>query len=342
VVEEKNRFLLAWQSLGELDRRTLANAGFACDKVLRGLYGLYQVDDGLDHGDLSRLEYAINAVEPGSWPGNADSLAPFPFSAAYGNGDVSRALARVMWLPNDDLRRRLFSLLESSNADDREWVASVLDGDLSQEIHVFETLRRLAETDESPSVRREAVDALARSFAKSPETFEIIRKRLEEDDSEYVRELAVFSIVKFSATRPETSELLWMRVLVDDGHHVRGYAINELAYRFTERSETFDRLRKSVVAYDSPVVRYTAVYGLAENFADRPDTYAMVLIRAVCDESESVRDTAVEALGDFWGERPSTLEVLLDRARKDDSGKVRRTATDYALRIIDRSDITDA
>lgn len=259
VAAEKDRLILAWQALGELEPRALTHAVGACDAALLALYAWLQSQFRPSHSRW--ILEAINTIEPGSWPASACKGLAFPFidtKFPYTLDIVNRALARVIWLPSDDLRRRLFSLAESTAWTDRRGAVAALGVKTSNDPQGFRILRKRASGDEDDRVRTAAIRALASSFAEWPETFDLVRKWADEDDSEDVRITAV----------------------------------QELIGGFVERSETFDLLRKWAEEDDSEHVRATAVEGFG-SFRERPEAVEIVRTVAKNDVAAGVRGTAI-------------------------------------------------
>lgn len=355
---QEERLLLVWQSLGELDPRGLAAASASCGVALAGLYHWLQECDFTGTDGWRKIEEAVNTIEPGSWTAGKIVNGKFPFYDAFiplASAPVIRALAKSIWLPDEALKTKLFSLVDSTEWAERRGAISSIT--MSQEKGIFDILRRFVVEDESEEVRSEAAQALAETFAEHPEIFELLSTRACEDDSWKVRSEAVQGLARAFAHRPETFELLsalsndseievsitavraltqtyferpetfdllqaWLEA---DSEWVRGVAVQTLAQAFADRPQAFELLRTKADTEDSEWVRSTAVRMLAQTFATHTETFQLLRMWAN-DNSAGVRVVACRMLAQSFPERPETLEILLDRLDKDDTDDVREEA----------------
>jgi len=279
AIVEEHRLLLAWQSLGELDPRMLATALPACDASIRGLYAwLFRCDFDFRRLDLEKIIEAVSLIEPGSWPAASNSESAFPFSDAsnpFESDLINRALARAIWLPDENLRRRLFSLEESPNWANRRGIVSILGSELSQESRVFALLRKRAEEDDEADVRTTAVRVLGQGFAQHPETFTLLRKWAEEDDEADVRTTAVDALARGFAQHPETFALLKRRAQSDPAEGVRRSAILGWAQNLKSLlsrqllSRDLDGVQPGVDPYE--VIDAKRIADAATRLGQRPD-----------------------------------------------------------------------
>lgn len=234
ALEEGLRLRLAWQALGELEPRSLASASAACDVALRGLYRWYE--KGLSRGSrllMWTLE-VLNGIEPGSWPVSSTHHEIFPLFCAEApslSDLVTRALAKVFWVPTPALKRRIFSLLESTQWIERRCGVAIIGHEMSDEPGVFDIVQRLAVEDEAVAVRAAAIQALAANFIQRPETFGILRDRVQRDTNPDVRKSAIWALGEKLPERPETPGILRERAKNDEMANLR-----ELALSFLNRS----------------------------------------------------------------------------------------------------------
>jgi hypothetical protein len=229
-ISEGKRLLLAWQSLGELDPRALASAASACDAALRGLTNWFSHGlRSLDVMVLVKILEAINMIEPGSWSPTPVKEIAFPFPAAESglatSDFLNQALAKAIWLPEEQARNKLFLLLESPDPVERRRSVGALDGEIPDGDRIIPILRRLIETDENQSVREAAIQALARSLTGQPETFEILRMSATEDNDPAVRRASIRALASSFADRTETLEMSKDRARYDISEDVRRAAI---------------------------------------------------------------------------------------------------------------------
>ncbi|HEU0052420.1 MAG TPA: HEAT repeat domain-containing protein [Longimicrobium sp.] len=338
---DDNRLLLAWQALGELDPRSLANAVAACDRAIRGLLAwLPECDLRWLSEEVQEFVDAISAVDPGTWPITPDHAEGIYFSGipyVYLSDPVYRILAKTIWLPHKTVRSTLFSKLESVNWVDRRGSLVIIGNELAQEPEVWDLVRLRVSRDESEHVRRAAVEALATSFGGSSDTFKLLRDRAIADDSTDVRAAAIRALADRFGERAETFELLRGWANSDNAPEVRVAAIRALANHFAERPETFELLRNAVCSDDAVDVRAAAVWVLGSGFAEHPETFELLRNSASADDAVDVRDAAVRQITERFLDRHETFELLRDRAKVDEMAHIRATATELlAFFFIDR------
>lgn len=253
AIEEEDRLLLAWQSIGELEPRSLASAVSACDAVMRGLYRW------LERCDVESRQFrswpfveALDVIEPGSWPTSSLHHDAFPFSPAqhtYSSEPVIRALARAIWLPVPALRQRLFSMLKSTNWAERRAGVAICCNEMPREPGMFEILKHLAVNDEEDSIRIDVFRALAENFSDRPSVFKILRNEALMNTSDEVRSMAVAWLGYTFSERSETIEVLHNRAWEDVAGVVR-----EMALFYRAQTLDFVPLRRLLTIDDLPGV----------------------------------------------------------------------------------------
>lgn len=320
-VEQEERLLLAWQALGELDPRSLASAGAACDAALRGLYAwVHERELGGVFGILDKIVEALTVIEPDTWPVVVSNDNKFPVLYARHillSRSVNDALVNVVWAPDENLRERLLSLLESPRGSDREQSG------------------QLIPTDRNTSVRTEAIHLLAQQFAHSPKSFDCVRGLVARDEDEVVRVAATYATAREFAEHAETFSLLCTWAAESDSENVRIAAIQGLAESFSERSETFALLSEWAATDDTESVRGAAIRGLGENLSQQVEVFVLLRMWAAEEDSVTVRSTAVQGLGWYFAERPETMKIMEELACGDASEEVREWAMYFWSRTLE-------
>ncbi len=226
------RLLLAWQSLGELDPRGLANVPEACAAAFQGLCAWLQgVSGETNFVTVVKLEEAIRLLEPGSWPetGHSPPDVPYP-DDPYPRTIfqmINRALAYAIWAPSAAHRSAAVAMAQSADPATRRGAVPILACAAIDDKNAFEIVRSAAATDESDDVRAAAVAELGQyawgeytHIALGDETFEVLRARATTDPASRVRQAAVYALSGYAA-RPETLATLRALVESDDDELVR-------------------------------------------------------------------------------------------------------------------------
>jgi hypothetical protein len=298
---EDERLLLGWQALGELEPRSLASATSACDAALRGIYAwLPRVNFAV----VSKITEAVNMIEPGSWPAINE---PFPFAGEQDlsfSREVTDALAKTVWLPNENLRERLVSLMESSNWTDRRGAVSALYNAVSPDSRIFTRLLSLAR-DENDFVREEAAYTLAQLFSDQSETISVLGKCVAEDRSASVRAAAVWALGSTASGRAETLGIL-KEASKDESEAVRKNAF--FSWTRTLESHRLRRLLTSDFDDREPgidphkVIDVNRINDAADTLNESPDTIRAEYERLVREHGFPLRLSWLEE--DGAGEAP--------------------------------------
>ncbi|GAB5534879.1 MAG: hypothetical protein Rubg2KO_11280 [Rubricoccaceae bacterium] len=196
-------------------------------------------------------------------------------------------------------------------------------------------IRQLASTHPDATLRREAVEALARVQAGSPETVATLLRIVDTDSEEAVQREAVETLADLNT--PDA----WNAVQrLSTGHpdaRIRREAIEGLAKARPDSPETLAALLKAVDEDADIGVRREAVEAIAD--LNSPRARDAIRQLAGSHAHPEVRSEAVEAL--VLGDSPETVSILVGVVEEDADSGVRQEAIE-ALADLDTADAWNA
>lgn len=201
VLTQEQRMALSWQSLGELDPRSLASASHACRAAIECLYAWIRlVDAKFVSMQIEEIADAMKGIEPGSWPEASIAELSFPFPEAPEpviSDYFIELLMKLIGQPNQSLRQRLLSLLESPNWVDRRGAIWVLQEETSSDAKINEMFIELASSDDNEYVRVAAIQAISLADSMAPEAVMAVLRRAYDDPADNVRRAAVWGTAEW-------------------------------------------------------------------------------------------------------------------------------------------------
>lgn len=321
------------------------------------------LDRGTDDPSVEVREALIRAVATG-WPANPRVLPWLTAQAAAGQDRTVRraAIEAVIggWPDDPETAQLVLACVREADAEIKLAAIQAVTPHRRHVAAVADTLRQLALTDGTATVRQAAVRALGES-RHDDTMLNWLRERAERDTDPDVRRTAVGLVGEGWPDRPDTELWLHDRAANDEYPDVRRATLRLLAQNWRDDSDTLPLLRRRAETDPDEEVRYTAVRAVADGwrFDDEllrwlrrraiddqhpyvrevalqavvavghadPGVYLLLRERVVHDPHELVRATLVWSLADGWAHEPTILALLRGLAVNDRHEIVRRAAT---------------
>jgi hypothetical protein len=173
-------------------------------------------------------------------------------------------------------------------------------------------LRAAATTDANPRVRGTALGVVARPRWNQHDEASRVVMRLARFDAHWaVRRDAVEWLARSWPRGPQTVSVLIERGRTEEGWVVRRAALHELIVGWKDHPDTLAIVRESARS-EHPAVREAAVHALAQRWWKHPDTLPLLKTCAGPDEQRSVRTAAVAGLVRRWPRDPEVQQLQAD------------------------------
>ncbi|MFG6097783.1 HEAT repeat domain-containing protein [Leptothoe sp. ISB3NOV94-8A] len=166
--------------------------------------------------------------------------------------------------------------------------------------HEYQILKTLINLDEFSKTPQVIVKGFAKARLSDPDTLPLLKDRAQHDDNWSVRRSAVQELARGWKDDPDTLPLLKDRAQHDDNWSVRRSAVQELAQGWKDDLDTLPWLKDRAQHDDDNDVRRSAVQELARGWKDDPDTLPLLKDRAQHDDDNDVRRSAVQELARGW------------------------------------------
>ncbi len=177
---------------------------------------------------------------------------------------------------------------------------------------VWPSLAAAATTDANPHVRGTALGVLARPrWNEHAEASRVVMRLARFDAHWAVRRDAVEALARSWPRGPQTVSILTERARTDAGWAVRRAALRELIVGWKDHPDTLAIVRESARS-QHPAVRETAIRAMAQRWWRHPDTRPMLKTCARSEEPRSVRTAAVSGLVRRWPKDPEVQQLQAD------------------------------